>query len=205
MEFTKEQNNEIRELIKELQVFIELSLRQENSSLKDWIDETINKLDGRCYLMKHCNETNCPAYKNECGRCWLIAGTLCGGKPQGKFVEKYRSCTECEVFLDVIGDDPVRKLREMVIILIYSLKMKNDELIEAQADLKVLKGLLPICSTCKRIREENGSWSQFEFFIDTHSEAQFSHGLCPDCAKEHFPQYYQRIKNKKELSKKDRR
>ncbi len=41
--------------------------------------------------------------------------------------------------------------------------------------------LLPICSGCKKIRDDEGYWSQLEVFIDAHSEAQFSHGICPDC------------------------
>ena len=202
MGLKKEQDDELIGLINDLQVFIELSFQEDNHSLQDWIDETINKLECRCYKINHCDEKGCPAYKNECGRCWLIAGTMCGERPQGKFIDKYGFCTECEFFQDVIGDDPVRKLRELVIILIHSLRTKHDELKEALSNIKVLKGLLPICSTCKRIRDDNGSWSQFEFFIDTHSEAQFSHGMCPDCAKEHFPQYYKRIIEKKNSLKK---
>ena len=165
--------------------------------MREWIEETINKIEGRCYIEKHCDEKNCPAYKNECGRCWLIAGTMCGGKPQGRFVEKYDFCTECEIYQDAIGDDPVRKLRELVIVLIHSLRMKQSDLKEALSSIKVLKGLLPICATCKRIRDDKGYWNQLESFIDKHSEAQFSHGMCPDCAKEHFPDYYKRIQDKK--------
>lgn len=194
-------NVELSQLIKDLEIFIELSLQEEETSLQDWIDKTINKLEARCFLMNHCHETNCPAYKNECGRCWLIAGTMCGGRPQGKFIDKYNGCNGCKVFQDVIGNDPIRKLRELVIILIYNLKTKHDELKEALSNIKVLQGLLPICSLCKKIRDDSGTWNQLEFFIDTHSEAQLSHGMCPDCAKEHFPQYYNRITQKKKARK----
>lgn len=50
------------------------------------------------------------------------------------------------------------------------------------SEVKVLKGLLPICSTCKKIRDDQGYWKQLEAYIDEHSEATFTHGLCPDCA-----------------------
>jgi len=59
------------------------------------------------------------------------------------------------------------------------------ELQDALARVKLLSGLLPICAGCKKIRDEQGSWQQMEIYIRAHSEASFSHGMCPDCA-EHF-------------------
>jgi hypothetical protein len=53
-------------------------------------------------------------------------------------------------------------------------------------ELKVLRGHLPICMWCKRIRNEGGSWQKFETYITEHSEADFSHGLCPECKQEHY-------------------
>jgi PAS domain S-box-containing protein len=58
---------------------------------------------------------------------------------------------------------------------------REQELREALAGLKVLRGLLPICASCKKIRSEDGSWQQMEAYITTHSEADFTHGLCPAC------------------------
>ncbi len=49
------------------------------------------------------------------------------------------------------------------------------------SEVKVLTGLLPICYRCKKIRDDEGYWGQLEVFIHTHSEAEFSHGICPDC------------------------
>ena len=57
---------------------------------------------------------------------------------------------------------------------------------EQRQEIKVLEGLLPICCKCKKIRDEENRWTQMEIYIDEHSEAQFSHGLCPDCAAEYF-------------------
>ena len=54
-------------------------------------------------------------------------------------------------------------------------------------------GLLPICAHCKKIREDDGSWVSVERYISDHSEAEFSHGLCPDCVKELYPQYAKRL------------
>jgi PAS domain S-box-containing protein len=61
------------------------------------------------------------------------------------------------------------------------------QLQEAAANIKTLNGLLPICAGCKKIRDDQGSWSQIETYISTHSEAEFSHGLCPECQKVFFP------------------
>ncbi|MEM9595567.1 MAG: two-component regulator propeller domain-containing protein [Acidobacteriota bacterium] len=56
---------------------------------------------------------------------------------------------------------------------------------EKISQIKILEGLLPICASCKKIRDEDGDWSELETYIDSHSEAQFSHGICPDCFKEY--------------------
>jgi hypothetical protein len=57
-------------------------------------------------------------------------------------------------------------------------------------DLDTLKGILPICGFCKKIRNDDGSWDTIEKYITSRSEASFSHGLCPDCAKKHYPDYF---------------
>jgi PAS domain S-box-containing protein len=54
---------------------------------------------------------------------------------------------------------------------------------EALANIKTLRGLLPICASCKKIRDDSGYWSQIEAYVQAHSDAVFSHGICPDCAK----------------------
>jgi PAS domain S-box-containing protein len=68
---------------------------------------------------------------------------------------------------------------------------ERDQLIQdlhdALANVKSLSGLLPICAGCKKIRDDQGYWSQVESYIQKHSEAKFSHGLCPDCLKKLYP------------------
>jgi len=72
-----------------------------------------------------------------------------------------------------IGED----LREKLII----------ELKEALAEIKTLSGMLPICSSCKKIRDDHGYWTQIEQYISEHSDAEFSHGICPDCVDKLYP------------------
>ena len=64
------------------------------------------------------------------------------------------------------------------------------QLQQALAHVKKLSGLLPICASCKKIRDDRGYWLQVEEYIHDHSEAQFSHGLCPECAKKLYPEFF---------------
>jgi len=66
----------------------------------------------------------------------------------------------------------------------HELNKKNKDLIKALSELKQIGGMLPICSSCKKIRDDKGYWNQIEAFISAHSDAEFTHGLCPDCAKD---------------------
>ncbi len=62
------------------------------------------------------------------------------------------------------------------------LNKKNEELEKAINEIKTLKGLLPICSSCKKIRDDDGYWNKLETYFANTTELQFSHGLCDDCA-----------------------
>lgn len=66
-------------------------------------------------------------------------------------------------------------------------KRERDKLKEALVEIKALSGLLPICSYCKKIRDDHGYWNQIEKYIHDHSDAEFSHSICPECAKKHYP------------------
>ena len=61
------------------------------------------------------------------------------------------------------------------------------ELQEAQANIKTLQGLLPVCSWCKKIRDDQGDWNHMETYIRTHSQADFSHSICPACLEKYHP------------------
>ncbi len=67
------------------------------------------------------------------------------------------------------------------------LKAERDRLQEALDELQVLKGIIPICSSCKKIRGDEGSWTQLEVYLHEHSAAEFSHGICPDCVDKLYP------------------
>ena len=67
------------------------------------------------------------------------------------------------------------------------LRRSNDALQKALRDVKILRGLIPICASCKKIRNDGGFWQQLEEYIGEHSEAEFSHGICQPCVKKLYP------------------
>jgi signal transduction histidine kinase len=69
---------------------------------------------------------------------------------------------------------------------------------QALEQIKTLRGIIPICSYCKQIRDDKGYWSQVEQYVSEHSEAEFSHGICPRCMREHFPETAKKLLKKKE-------
>jgi hypothetical protein len=66
------------------------------------------------------------------------------------------------------------------------------ELRDTLSKVKTLSGMLPICASCKKIRNDEGYWAQVEIYIRDHSGAKFTHGICPDCAKRVYPEYYEK-------------
>jgi hypothetical protein len=77
----------------------------------------------------------------------------------------------------------------VVLLLIFAIRRWVEVLRTAKKlqdtldEIKTLRGIIPICSYCKQIRDDEGSWSQLESYIYSHSDAEFSHGVCPECYK----------------------
>jgi hypothetical protein len=66
---------------------------------------------------------------------------------------------------------------------------ERDRLQKALDEIKTLRGIVPICSSCKRIRNDKGYWQQVEVYVSANSEAEFSHGICPDCIKKIYHEF----------------
>ncbi len=87
------------------------------------------------------------------------------------------------------------KFREIIhsqLELIYMntiLGEKNKSLADFLEEIKMLRGIVPICSFCKRIRDDEGNWSEVEVYVSKYSEARFSHGFCPECGKKHYSDF----------------
>ncbi|MEN8233063.1 MAG: GAF domain-containing protein [Thermodesulfobacteriota bacterium] len=83
------------------------------------------------------------------------------------------------------------KLKQQVAARTAELEKTNQKLEKALSEIKTLQGIIPICSICKNIRDDQGFWQQVESYISKHSQASFSHAICPECEKE----YYADLKN----------
>jgi CheY-like chemotaxis protein len=70
-------------------------------------------------------------------------------------------------------------------------KRTEEALQKALADIRTLRGILPICSSCKKIRDDKGYWNQLEVYIRERTEAEFTHGMCPECMKNLYPELKQ--------------
>jgi len=69
-------------------------------------------------------------------------------------------------------------------------KARTAELVAALGKVKTLSGFLPICASCKKIRDDTGYWNQLEAYLNDHSELVLSHGVCPECARQLYPEFY---------------
>lgn len=96
------------------------------------------------------------------------------------YVEKGRVAGIIGVAREITGRKIAEAEREKLI----------GELQEALASIKTLRGFLPICASCKKIRDDKGYWNQLESYIRKHTDVQFSHGICPECAQTLYPEYY---------------
>jgi CheY-like chemotaxis protein len=70
-----------------------------------------------------------------------------------------------------------------------SLASKNEVLRQALDHIKTLRGIIPICMSCKKIRDDQGYWNQLESYVSKHTEAEFSHGVCPECLDKLYPEF----------------
>jgi hypothetical protein len=108
-----------------------------------------------------------------------------------------------ENLLDLLFFDiPIHSIyfRSVILLLfiIFGLIVGNtiSRLEEALKNVKTLSGFLPICASCKNIRDDEGYWQQIEEYIMNHSEVDFTHGICNECVKKLYPEHYQKFEEK---------
>lgn len=75
-------------------------------------------------------------------------------------------------------------------IVLGALAWLVDQVARQRREIRVLQGLLSICSVCKKVRAQDNTWETLERYLTAHSEAEFSHGLCPTCLREHYGEFY---------------
>ena len=106
-----------------------------------------------------------------------IFGTICVLDNKVNMWKKHQDKILC-TFKDMI------ETHLALVFTIDQLESRTNQLQKAYSEVKTLKGMLPICTKCKKIRDDKGYWDQIESYIKKHSEAEFSHSICPECAAE---------------------
>lgn len=108
-----------------------------------------------------------------------------------------KPCNTAELLARVETHVQLKKTRDLLEERNRELSRKNADLEKLNAELQdtlkkveTLEGIFPICSFCKKIRDDQGYWSQVESYISEHSKALFSHSLCPECARKHYPDVF---------------
>jgi hypothetical protein len=86
-------------------------------------------------------------------------------------------------------------LKKPYAFMFRELKQREEALRKALNEVKTLRGIIPICAGCKKIRDDKGYWNQVESYVRDHSDAEFSHGICPECAKKLYPAFRKDIRN----------
>jgi CheY-like chemotaxis protein len=142
----------------------------------------------------------------------LLKGEMNGIEAAAKIAEGsdvpiiFMTClSDQHVFERAIGTHPygyiikpydINELRSAIEIAVVKHQAAKEretlivQLQKALQEVKTLSGLLPICASCKKIREEDSSWHPIEDYIASHSDANFTHGICPDCAHRLYPELY---------------
>ncbi len=150
----------------------------------------------KCYESRPgslCHTDNCPLQQIISGREELTVESA-----------KYESRGEQKTF--IISAKPFRDSQGNLIGIVESFQDITERILaenakvelighlqEALDRVNLLSGMLPICASCKKIRDDKGYWNQIETYIRDHSEVEFSHGICPDCAKKLYPEFYDKV------------
>ncbi|MBU0483404.1 MAG: PAS domain-containing protein [Proteobacteria bacterium] len=106
---------------------------------------------------------------------------------QNTIVRRYNANNQLDAYDGLVRDITARKINEtekeeLIVKLQQSLK-----------EIKTLRGILPLCSFCKKIRDYQGYWEQVDVYIKHHSDADISHSICPDCMEKHYPEEYEAL------------
>ena len=171
-----------------------------NIYLKKFVFESFSGLWGWGLNNKACVMSNSPS--ND---------TRSTGTPEGHIPVKRVICAPAMDGDKLVGQisvansendytqDDVTTLQKLTSIFSLGIRAKLAEeaknnvigdLEKAMSEIKTLKGLIPICSSCKKIRDDQGFWQAVEVYIRDRTEAEFSHGICPDCARKLYPQFF---------------
>jgi diguanylate cyclase (GGDEF)-like protein len=189
-----ELNRVFEQLRNDLKLFVDLSFQESDDRWQAWYSSVESEIEVRCWEKKGCNKQDCPAHSKPKCRCWLVAGTMCGGEVQGVFAQKYKSCTECSVYTDAVYKDSLSETYEHLIVLVHSLRTKQEEL-RHLATRDTLTGLhnrnyfnIVMARELERINRHGGHLSiifididNFKYINDTYGHLH-GDGVLRECA-----------------------
>ena len=163
---------------KKIELFTGYDVDEFNSKRMKWIDiivqEDIENARGRFVKALKTNKSYIREY-----RIITKSGNIHWIQERGQIVCNSRGEIEyvSGVFFDITDRKQAESEREKLI----------SEIRDALAKVRMLSGMFPICASCKKIRDDKGYWNQIESYIRDHSEAEFSHSICPECVKKLYP------------------
>lgn len=123
-------NESLDTITASLRSFVELSLQEDDKTWGEWIASIAGRVEVRCWEKKECHNSNCPAYKSDCGRCWLLVGSLCSANQANGDSLGAHNCRECEIYLANVCKDSFVEIREQIITLVHNLRSRQQELKE---------------------------------------------------------------------------
>ena len=156
-----------------------------------------------CYALTHGRDVPCDGEEHACP-LRMVKET------RKQAVVEHRHCMadgELRIF-EVHGFPVFDEAGNIIQMIEYSLDITERKHAEAEREnlihqlekalreVKALSGMLPICSSCKKVRDDRGYWNQIEEYITTHSQAQFSHGICPECMEHLYPDWVNKPKRR---------
>ena len=137
-------------------------------------------LSGTIIALDYRGEKILAAYEPVGELHWAIVTQIDMAEIRAPFIKAGLICGLFGIIAIMIGTVIFIKVTEPLIVKLHD---TIAELQNALADVNQLSGLLPICAYCKKIRDDKGYWNQIEAYLQKHTEAEFSHGICPDCEK----------------------
>jgi PAS domain S-box-containing protein len=159
------------------------------------------------FIGKHVNELNAdPGFAQEV----IIPSIRATGRWSGELMVIHKEGREFPIWLSASMVKGERDQPVAMVGVIKDMTRRKEaekereslisELQAALAKIKTLTGLLPICAWCKKVHDDKGYWKKVETYVEEHSEALFTHGICPDCLKKVSPEMYEELANDPKLS-----
>ena len=181
-----------------LVISVDLTIIQANKTVLNWCGN--KKIIGKkCYEVFHLSN-------EPCSNCPALHAIETGDPKESEIT----SCLEEQITesLELFAYPIKNNNNEVVAIVEYIRNITEskrveetkqnliNKLSEALTELKELRGIIPICSYCKRIRHDHGYWENVDSYLHNHSESGVTHGICPECLKDNFPEHYEKVINR---------